>query len=110
MENMITVILVAFVLGVTHMLIQINRANSVPEKYMVLSYYRMSDCLTISSSCSFDGDDRGYADGASPASSLYLSSMGQHRRESFLYRSDSEYDLSNKSISRHSSLASESCM
>ncbi|XP_067937272.1 3',5'-cyclic-AMP phosphodiesterase 4C-like isoform X3 [Watersipora subatra] len=59
---------------------------------------------------SFDGDDRGYADGASPASSLYLSSMGQHRRESFLYRSDSEYDISNKSISRHSSLASETCI
>ncbi|KAF6032501.1 dnc [Bugula neritina] len=56
---------------------------------------------------SFDGDDRGYADGVSPVSSLYLSNMGQ-RRESFLYRSDSEFDLSTKSISRHSSLASDS--
>lgn len=59
---------------------------------------------------SFDGDDRAYPDGASPASNtaLYLSSMGQQRRESFLYRSDSEFDLSTKSISRHSSLASDS--
>lgn len=66
--------------------------------------------LLIELNCafSFDGDDRAYPDGASPVSSLHLGSMSHQRRESFLYRSDSEFDLSNKSISRHSSLASDS--
>ncbi|XP_056329761.1 cAMP-specific 3',5'-cyclic phosphodiesterase 4B isoform X2 [Danio aesculapii] len=47
---------------------------------------------------------------ASPASGLILHpSMASHcqRRESFLYRSDSDYDLSPKSTSRNSSLVGE---
>ncbi|XP_051985072.1 cAMP-specific 3',5'-cyclic phosphodiesterase 4B-like isoform X3 [Xyrauchen texanus] len=47
---------------------------------------------------------------ASPGSSLALHpSMASHgqRRESFLYRSDSDYDLSPKSTSRNSSLVGE---
>ena len=40
-------------------------------------------------------------------SGLNLSSHLPQRRESFLYRSDSEFELSPKSTSRHSSIASD---
>uniref|UniRef100_A0A8C5HXU8 Phosphodiesterase n=1 Tax=Gouania willdenowi TaxID=441366 RepID=A0A8C5HXU8_GOUWI len=42
----------------------------------------------------------------SPSLTLNTSFQGQ-RRESFLYRSDSDYDMSPKTVSRNSSLASE---
>lgn len=45
-------------------------------------------------------------DGSSPGSGLVLRDMPQ-RRESFLYRSDSEFEMSPKSMSRNSSIASE---
>uniref|UniRef100_A0A673MQ54 3',5'-cyclic-AMP phosphodiesterase n=1 Tax=Sinocyclocheilus rhinocerous TaxID=307959 RepID=A0A673MQ54_9TELE len=46
---------------------------------------------------------------ASPGSGLILQANLVHsqRRESFLYRSDSDYDLSPKSMSRNSSIASD---
>ncbi|KAK6180171.1 hypothetical protein SNE40_012366 [Patella caerulea] len=44
--------------------------------------------------------------GGSPSSGLVLNNLPQ-RRESFLYRSDSDYELSPKSMSRHSSMQSE---
>lgn len=46
---------------------------------------------------------------ASPGSGLILQGNFVHsqRRESFLYRSDSDYDLSPKSMSRNSSIASD---
>ncbi|XP_062340673.1 cAMP-specific 3',5'-cyclic phosphodiesterase 4D-like isoform X3 [Osmerus eperlanus] len=46
---------------------------------------------------------------ASPSSGLILQANFVHsqRRESFLYRSDSDYDLSPKSMSRNSSIASD---
>ncbi|GAA6107765.1 cAMP-specific 3',5'-cyclic phosphodiesterase 4D-like isoform X6 [Tachysurus ichikawai] len=45
----------------------------------------------------------------SPGSGLILQANFPHnqRRESFLYRSDSDYDLSPKSMSRNSSIASD---
>ncbi|EPY84409.1 hypothetical protein CB1_000477021 [Camelus ferus] len=45
----------------------------------------------------------------SPGSGLVLQANFVHsqRRESFLYRSDSDYDLSPKSMSRNSSIASD---
>nr|XP_014342237.1 PREDICTED: cAMP-specific 3',5'-cyclic phosphodiesterase 4D-like [Latimeria chalumnae] len=45
----------------------------------------------------------------SPGSALILQANFPHsqRRESFLYRSDSDYDLSPKTMSRNSSIASE---
>uniref|UniRef100_A0A8B9QLG5 3',5'-cyclic-AMP phosphodiesterase n=1 Tax=Apteryx owenii TaxID=8824 RepID=A0A8B9QLG5_APTOW len=45
----------------------------------------------------------------SPGSGLILQANFVHsqRRESFLYRSDSDYDLSPKSMSRNSSIASD---
>lgn len=45
----------------------------------------------------------------SPSSGLVLQSNFPHsqRRESFLYRSDSDYDLSPKTMSRNSSAASD---
>ncbi|KAL4236995.1 hypothetical protein ACF0H5_005379 [Mactra antiquata] len=49
---------------------------------------------------------RGALDGGSPSGGLILQNLPQ-RRESFLYRSDSDYDISPKSMSRHSSVQSE---
>uniref|UniRef100_A0A8C0BRB6 3',5'-cyclic-AMP phosphodiesterase n=1 Tax=Buteo japonicus TaxID=224669 RepID=A0A8C0BRB6_9AVES len=47
--------------------------------------------------------------GASPGAGLVLQGTFPHgqRRESFLYRSDSDYDLSPKAMSRNSSIASD---
>uniref|UniRef100_A0AAY4CTD2 Phosphodiesterase n=1 Tax=Denticeps clupeoides TaxID=299321 RepID=A0AAY4CTD2_9TELE len=65
--------------------------------------------------CSFDVDN-GFSLGrspldpqASPSSGLVLQANFPHsqRRESFLYRSDSDFDLSPKAMSRNSSTASE---
>lgn len=65
--------------------------------------------------CSFDVDN-GTSSGrspldpmTSPGSGLILQANFVHsqRRESFLYRSDSDYDLSPKSMSRNSSIASD---
>ncbi|XP_033096890.1 cAMP-specific 3',5'-cyclic phosphodiesterase 4C-like [Anneissia japonica] len=44
---------------------------------------------------------------SSPSSALVLSANFPQRRESFLYRSDSDFDLSPKSMSRNSSIASD---
>lgn len=63
--------------------------------------------------CSFDVENgvsmggRGTMDSISPSSALVLQNFPQ-RRESFLYRSDSDYELSPKSLSKTSSIASES--
>lgn len=43
----------------------------------------------------------------SPGLTLHTSFPQGQRRESFLYRSDSDYDMSPKTVSRNSSLASE---
>ncbi|KAF6736374.1 cAMP-specific 3',5'-cyclic phosphodiesterase 4D [Oryzias melastigma] len=43
----------------------------------------------------------------SPSLTLHTSFTQGQRRESFLYRSDSDYDMSPKTVSRNSSLASE---
>ncbi|KAJ3625535.1 hypothetical protein MTP99_016100 [Tenebrio molitor] len=43
---------------------------------------------------------------ASPSAGLVLQNLPQ-RRESFLYRSDSDFEMSPKSMSRNSSIASE---
>ncbi|KAK0176418.1 hypothetical protein PV328_000553 [Microctonus aethiopoides] len=64
--------------------------------------------------CGFDVENGGSAlDGAagggaaSPSAGLVLQTLPQ-RRESFLYRSDSDFEMSPKSMSRNSSIASES--
>ena len=85
---------------------------------------RGSPCLYVSShvtgffsfSLSFDVEN-GPSPGRSPLDPQASSSSGlvlhatfpghSQRRESFLYRSDSDYDLSPKAMSRNSSLPSE---
>ncbi|XP_022246682.1 cAMP-specific 3',5'-cyclic phosphodiesterase, isoforms N/G-like [Limulus polyphemus] len=67
---------------------------------------------TLANVLRFDVEDgnsqnRALLDATSPSSGLVLQSMPQ-RRESFLYRSDSEFEMSPKSVSRHSSIGSES--
>lgn len=49
---------------------------------------------------------RDHLDGSSPGVILQSQNMPQ-RRESFLYKSDSDFDMSPKSGSRNSSIASE---
>lgn len=53
------------------------------------------------------GPGRPNLEGSSPSSSRLILQNLPQRRESFLYRSDSDYDLSPKSVSRHSSMQSE---
>ncbi|CAG9785149.1 unnamed protein product [Diatraea saccharalis] len=53
------------------------------------------------------GGARSPLEGGSPSTALVLQAMPQ-RRESFLYRSDSDFEMSPKSMSRNSSIASES--
>lgn len=50
--------------------------------------------------------DGGAGGAASPNAGLVLQTLPQ-RRESFLYRSDSDFEMSPKSMSRNSSIASE---
>lgn len=80
--------------------------------FFVLIYTSLFLCLFM---YSFDVDN-GTSSGrspldpmASPGSGLILQANFVHsqRRESFLYRSDSDYDLSPKSMSRNSSIASD---
>uniref|UniRef100_A0A7M4FBI9 Uncharacterized protein n=1 Tax=Crocodylus porosus TaxID=8502 RepID=A0A7M4FBI9_CROPO len=70
----------------------------------------------LGSAFSFFDIENGLASGrspldpqASPSAGLVLQGPFPHsqRRESFLYRSDSDYDLSPKSMSRNSSIASD---
>ncbi|CAF98120.1 unnamed protein product, partial [Tetraodon nigroviridis] len=71
----------------------------------------LSDLLFLSPRCSYETEN-GLSPGHTPLGSqspgltLHSSLQGQ-RRESFLYRSDSDYDMSPKTVSRNSSLASE---
>ena len=64
-------------------------------------------------SCSSYETENGVSPGHSPLGSqspgltLHTSFPSGQRRESFLYRSDSDYDMSPKTVSRNSSLASE---
>ena len=59
--------------------------------------------------CSFDvenGGVQGRGDGSSPSTGLVLQSLPQ-RRESFIYKSDSDFEMSPKTMSRNSSIASD---
>ncbi|XP_067124174.1 3',5'-cyclic-AMP phosphodiesterase 4C-like isoform X1 [Centruroides vittatus] len=80
--------------------IRLRRGQTLPLTPLRLKLYK-----------SFDVDDgstqnRHLLDASSPSSGLVLQNFPQ-RRESFLYRSDSEYEMSPKSASRHSSLGSD---
>uniref|UniRef100_A0A672V8G1 3',5'-cyclic-AMP phosphodiesterase n=1 Tax=Strigops habroptila TaxID=2489341 RepID=A0A672V8G1_STRHB len=89
--------------------------NFSEEFYYFQNSYVNGINLFILSFCSFDVDN-GTSSGrspldpmTSPGSGLILQANFVHsqRRESFLYRSDSDYDLSPKSMSRNSSIASD---
>ncbi|XP_061474594.1 cAMP-specific 3',5'-cyclic phosphodiesterase 4D isoform X15 [Rhineura floridana] len=86
-----------------------QRPTSLPLRTLPLI------AITAAESVSFDVDN-GTSSGrspldpmTSPGSGLILQANFVHsqRRESFLYRSDSDYDLSPKSMSRNSSIASD---
>ncbi|XP_072427260.1 3',5'-cyclic-AMP phosphodiesterase 4D isoform X1 [Chiloscyllium punctatum] len=87
----------------------IPRPTTLPLKTLPLI------AITSADNLSFDVDN-GTSSGrspldpmTSPGSGLILQANFVHsqRRESFLYRSDSDYDLSPKSMSRNSSIASD---
>ncbi|XP_045349957.1 cAMP-specific 3',5'-cyclic phosphodiesterase 4D isoform X10 [Leopardus geoffroyi] len=87
----------------------IPRPTSLPLKILPLI------AITSADSSGFDVDNGTSAGRSpldpmtSPGSGLILQANFVHsqRRESFLYRSDSDYDLSPKSMSRNSSIASD---
>nr|XP_028605213.1 cAMP-specific 3',5'-cyclic phosphodiesterase 4D isoform X1 [Podarcis muralis]XP_028605214.1 cAMP-specific 3',5'-cyclic phosphodiesterase 4D isoform X1 [Podarcis muralis] len=87
----------------------VPRPTSLPLRTLPLI------AITAAETVSFDVDN-GTSSGrspldpmTSPGSGLILQANFVHsqRRESFLYRSDSDYDLSPKSMSRNSSIASD---
>ncbi|XP_078054686.1 3',5'-cyclic-AMP phosphodiesterase 4C-like isoform X3 [Mustelus asterias] len=84
------------------------------RKLMMNRSIRLQRRFTVAQTC-FDVEN-GLSPGrspldpqTSPSSGLVLQANFAHsqRRESFLYRSDSDYDLSPKNISRNSSIASD---
>ncbi|XP_050670657.1 cAMP-specific 3',5'-cyclic phosphodiesterase isoform X2 [Leptidea sinapis] len=93
-----------------------NTQGSMPRVALVLRS-RRSWPVAPQSYRSFDvenggaggaaGGARSPLEGGSPSAALVLQSLPQ-RRESFLYRSDSDFEMSPKSMSRNSSIASES--
>ncbi|KAH1174724.1 cAMP-specific 3',5'-cyclic phosphodiesterase 4C isoform X4 [Mauremys mutica] len=85
------------------------------RKLMMNQSIRMQRRFTVAHPLCFDIEN-GLSSGrspldpqASPGSGLVLQGNVPHsqRRESFLYRSDSDYDLSPKAMSRNSSIASD---
>ncbi|XP_072757920.1 3',5'-cyclic-AMP phosphodiesterase isoform X6 [Anoplolepis gracilipes] len=81
-----------------------NRSTSAPTtttdgEWRALSFDVENGASTL------DGGAGG-GGGASPSAGLVLQTLPQ-RRESFLYRSDSDFEMSPKSMSRNSSIASE---
>ena len=73
--------------------------------------YTLSDLKLRLFNYSFDVENgavgsREHLDGSSPGVVLQAQNTPQ-RRESFLYKSDSDFDMSPKSTSRNSSIASE---
>ncbi|XP_055885166.1 cAMP-specific 3',5'-cyclic phosphodiesterase 4C-like isoform X5 [Biomphalaria glabrata] len=75
-------------------------------KKMVIPRRRRKPVISFDVENGPSGQGRSPLDGGSPSSALVLQNLPQ-RRESFLYRSDSDYELSPKSMSRHSSMQSE---
>lgn len=86
-----------------------DRGNYDDESRRIIEINAPS-LLSHDSLFSFDVENgqgsRSPLESASPAAGLILQNMPQ-RRESFLYRSDSDFEMSPKSMSRNSSIASE---
>ncbi|XP_076347376.1 3',5'-cyclic-AMP phosphodiesterase 4C-like isoform X3 [Tachypleus tridentatus] len=82
--------------------------RQLQEEHLLAQRFRRH---TLANVLRFDVDNgnsqnRTLLDGTSPSSGLVLQTMPQ-RRESFLYRSDGEFQTSPKSVSRHLSIGSE---
>ncbi|KAH6941262.1 hypothetical protein HPB50_015380 [Hyalomma asiaticum] len=97
-------------------LVEREGSGIYPSAYVisgfVISQITMPKCVTVR----FDLEDgpggsgggRALLEASSPSGAgLVLSNFPPQRRESFLYRSDSEFEMSPKSVSRHSSIGSE---
>ncbi|XP_018320278.1 cAMP-specific 3',5'-cyclic phosphodiesterase isoform X5 [Agrilus planipennis] len=91
---------------------QMGMPNKGFRTALILRSRRSWPVAPITTSESFDVENgaspgRSPLDGAaSPSGALVLQNLPQ-RRESFLYRSDSDFEMSPKSMSRNSSIASE---
>ena len=91
---------------------QMWSAEKIWENYITdfWDFFRGSVSQEFVFHCSFDVDNgagpggRDQLDGSSPG--LVLQHLPQ-RRESFLYKSDSDFEISPKSMSRNSSITSE---
>uniref|UniRef100_A0A673JPB7 Phosphodiesterase n=1 Tax=Sinocyclocheilus rhinocerous TaxID=307959 RepID=A0A673JPB7_9TELE len=100
--------------NLTEIILCMNDSIPRPLKRCMCSYLNLN--VPFLCHCSFDVENGPSAScspldpQASPGSGLVLHTNfpgHNQRRESFLYRSDSDYDLSPKSMSRNSSIASE---
>ncbi|XP_058803948.1 cAMP-specific 3',5'-cyclic phosphodiesterase-like isoform X2 [Phymastichus coffea] len=83
-----------------------TKAIVLPRLVLAPSESPVFDFDVENGASTLDGSAGG-GGGTSPSTGLVLQAMPQ-RRESFLYRSDSDFEMSPKSISRNSSIASES--
>lgn len=70
------------------------------------SFFLFVNSFDVENGASTLDGGAGGGGGASPSAGLVLQTLPQ-RRESFLYRSDSDFEMSPKSMSRNSSIASE---
>ncbi|XP_037089844.1 cAMP-specific 3',5'-cyclic phosphodiesterase-like isoform X1 [Pollicipes pollicipes] len=87
--------------------IQTRRGRQVRMPKLTIPLLNVSDVWSLSAQ-PFDvenGGVQGRADG-SPSTGLVLQSLPQ-RRESFIYKSDSDFEMSPKTMSRNSSIASD---
>lgn len=79
------------------------------------SFFYANVCFFCPSPSSFDAENGGQSAGGARSplegnqaeKGLVLQQNCPQRRESFLYRSDSDFEMSPKSMSRNSSIASE---
>ncbi|XP_019631295.1 PREDICTED: cAMP-specific 3',5'-cyclic phosphodiesterase 4C-like isoform X21 [Branchiostoma belcheri] len=88
------------------------KLGSGPQRVVIRKLYQVGPSISVDSTSGFDVENgpppsRSPLEAASPSSGLILQANFPQRRESFLYRSDSEFELSPKSMSRNSSIASE---
>ncbi|KAG5327523.1 PDE4A protein, partial [Pseudoatta argentina] len=83
----------------------IDRRRHRPRRHSRRYYIERKSFDVENGASTLDGGAGG-GGGASPSAGLVLQTLPQ-RRESFLYRSDSDFEMSPKSMSRNSSIASE---
>lgn len=84
----------------------LDKRRHRPRRHSRRYYVERNKSFDVENGASTLDGGAGGGGGASPSAGLVLQTLPQ-RRESFLYRSDSDFEMSPKSMSRNSSIASE---